>query len=197
MSGRPALFLDRDGVLIEDIHLMTEVSAVRILPGVPEAVARAQALGLPVIGVSNQSVVARGMCTEEQVAAVNRHIEAEMIAAGCQPILAFYFCPHHPEATVAAYRQVCDCRKPNPGMLLRAASEHGIDLGASFMVGDRPTDVLAGYRAGCTTIAVDTGVQDVPLLSGVSADELVDADYECSDLGAAVDFIAVRLQGRG
>jgi D-glycero-D-manno-heptose 1,7-bisphosphate phosphatase len=196
MSTIRALFVDRDGVLIEDIHLMTEVADVRILPGVAKAVARAQALGLAVVGVSNQSVVARGMCSEEQVATVNSHIESQLVAAGCRPFTGFYFCPHHPEATVARYRKLCECRKPKPGMLLRAAREHGIDLTSSFMVGDRPTDVLAGHRAGCTTIEVETGVHDVPLLSGVSADELVEPDHRCADLGTAVDFIAARLASR-
>jgi len=118
---KPAIFLDRDGVLIEDTDLLTSPEGIRILEGVPAALERLRASGFQLIVVSNQAVVARGFATKPEVESINRRIGELIVEAGGPGLDGFYFCPHHPKATLPAYRKVCDCRKPEPGMLLRAA----------------------------------------------------------------------------
>ena len=186
---RPAVFLDRDGVLIEDVDLMTRPDQVRLLDGVAAAIAAIQSLDLAVIVVTNQAVVARGLCSEDDVRAVHTHIEKELVSLGAARPDGFYFCPHHPHANIEAYRTQCECRKPSPGMLSQAALEHHIDLANSFMIGDRPTDVLAGHRASCTTILLRTGLEEAPLIVGASRAELVPADHTCDSLLDAVRII--------
>lgn len=185
-----AVFLDRDGVLIEDVDLLTEVEAIRILPGVPAALARLRAAGYRLVVVSNQAVVARGLLTEDQVAALHDEVVHQLTTRGAPALDGFYFCPHHPRATLPAYRTVCDCRKPEPGMLRRAAREHGLDLARSVMVGDRITDILAGVAAGCRTVLVQTGKHTAPLIeTAAPLETTVPPDHICADLSAAVDWI--------
>ena len=141
---KAAVFLDRDGVLIEDVHLLTRPEQVVIPPGVPAALRALGEAGFKLIVVSNQPVVARGLASEAEVRAVHTHMESLLQSAGAPPLDGIYFCPHHPNATLAAYRVDCDCRKPRPGLFRRAAAELDIDLSASFAVGDRITDIIAG-----------------------------------------------------
>ncbi len=190
----PAIMLDRDGVLIEDGGLLTGADQVRILPGVPEALAELKAAGFALLVVSNQPVVARGLLDEAGVLALQREVEARLLQAGAPALDGFYFCPHHPRATLPAYRQACPCRKPRPGMLLQAAAEHGIDLPASFMVGDRPTDLHAGARAGCRTIWVETGRHLAPLIETSEPLPPLRPDHVCADLAQAARWILA--QGR-
>lgn len=187
MTGtRPALFVDRDGVIIRDVHLLTRIDQVELLPGVSEAVAKAQAAGFAVVGVSNQTVVARGLCSEADVRAVHAHIDQQLMAAGCRALDGWYFCPHHPDADVPAYRQRCDCRKPEPGLLQLAARELGLDLEASLMVGDRLSDVAAGQAAGCRSALVRSGAHGAPPIIGMDQHVGVRPALECPDLLAAV-----------
>ena len=189
--NRPAIFLDRDGVVIRDVDLMTRVDQVELLPGAAPAIARIQGAGYAAVVVTNQSVVARGMCSEADVDAVHCEIDRRLIAAGARKIDEYRFCPHHPDADVVRYRVMCECRKPRPGMLREAAAALGLDLAASVMIGDRPTDVLAGHRAGCRTVLV--GTNEAPLIAGVDPAELVPPDHRAADLGAAIDWV---LRGR-
>ena len=159
---RAAVFLDRDGVLIEDRGLLVDPAGIHILPGVPTALRKLKEAGFFLAVVSNQAVVARGLISPSDLDALNARIRGLLEAAGAPPLDAAYFCPHHPEAALPQYRVICDCRKPRPGSLLRAAREHGLDLPASFMVGDRMTDVAAGAAAGCRTVLVQTGQHDAP-----------------------------------
>lgn len=156
MSARPAIFLDRDGVLIEDAHYLASPDRVRLIPGAAEAVAALNRAGWPVVVVTNQSGVARGLFSYDSVGDVHAHIAAQLATFGAA-VAAFYFCPHHPEAEVAEYRAACDCRKPKPGLLRDAAAELGLDLARSWMVGDRVTDLEAGAAVGARTILVRTG----------------------------------------
>ena len=185
----PAVFLDRDGVLIEDVELLTDVSGIRLLPGVAEALVILKEAGYALLVVSNQAVVARGLLSETEVRVLENEVEIRLVQEGAPPLDGFYFCPHHPKATLAAFRRVCECRKPRPGMLLKAAEEHGIDLSRSFMVGDRPTDLLAGARAGCRTIWVETGQHEAPLIETGEDPVPVQADHVCSNLLEAVKWI--------
>ena len=155
-TTKPAVFLDRDGVVIEDSHYLGKPEQVRLIPGSAEAIASLNRAGWPVVIVSNQSGVARGKFSEADVHRVHAHL-AELLHGYGAKIDAFHFCPHHPEAELAAFRIECACRKPRAGMLVRAAAELRLDLRASWMIGDRVTDLEAGSKVGCRTVLVRTG----------------------------------------
>ena len=121
-----------------------------------------KAAGMFLAVVSNQAVVARGLISESELAGLNRLILDQIEHAGGPRLDAVYYCPHHPEATLPEYRVACQCRKPRPGMIVQAAAEHGLDLQASFLVGDRMTDIAAGAAAGCRTVLVTCGRHDAP-----------------------------------
>jgi mannose-1-phosphate guanylyltransferase/phosphomannomutase len=177
-SRRRAVFVDRDGVLIRDVDHLTSTSQLEILPGVPEALRRLHGAGWAIVVVTNQSVVARGWLTEEALREIHRELALRLAARGAA-LDAIYHCPHHPEGS-------CDCRKPKPGMLLRAAADLGIDLAASVMVGDAPSDVEAGRRAGCRTVLIrDTAAA----VRGAGTLEASTPDHVARDLAAAADWI--------
>lgn len=187
---KAAVFLDRDGVVIEDVHLLTRPEQVVIPPGVPGALKALAEAGFRLAVVSNQPVVARGLASEQEVRAVHHHLEALLKDAGVPPLEGIYFCPHHPNATLSAYRVNCECRKPKPGLFLRAAAELNLELGASFTVGDRITDIIAGARAGCRTVLVQTGKhEEKPIESSEPLDTTTQPDYICADLAAAAAWI--------
>ncbi len=185
-----AVFLDRDGVIIEDKNLLTKVSEIRLLPGVPEALNRLCGAGFRLIVVSNQPVIARGLTTEAEVETINDAINQQLKEASGAGIDQFYFCPHHPNATNPVYRVKCNCRKPQPGLILQAAKDYPINLPASFLVGDRITDIIAGARAGCRTILVQTGQHEAPpIQTAEPIDPTIQPDWTCADLNEAVDWI--------
>ena len=150
---RTAVFLDRDGTIIEDAAYIGDPQKVRLIRDAADAIRRFRQAGCLVVIVSNQSGVARGLFDEVALYKVHAHLESLLAEKGAATDQAYY-CPYldGPEATVAAYRRDSDLRKPRPGMLLRAAKELDIDLSRSWMVGDSPTDVQAGISAGCRTI---------------------------------------------
>ncbi len=188
--SQAAVFVDRDGVLVRDVDLLLRAEDIEILPGVPAALRRLHQAGLQIVVITNQPVVARGLLSEAQVEAIEEEIHARLHAAGGH-VDAFYYCPHHPNATLAHYRMACDCRKPRPGLLQQAARERNLALAASTMVGDRPTDVAAGRRAGCRAVLVETGMHLAPPI--VSADgplgDWAVPDHRCGDLAAAAEWI--------
>jgi D-glycero-D-manno-heptose 1,7-bisphosphate phosphatase len=188
--SRRAVFLDRDGVLIRDADHLTEASQIEILPGVPEALRRLRAAGWTIIVVTNQSVVARGLVTEDGLRQIHRVLEAQLRERGAM-LDAIYYCPHHPEGAVARYRVVCDCRKPEPGLLLRAAKDFDLELAASVMVGDTPSDIEAGRRAGCRTVLISTEALRTAEPAARTADGAgaVTADHLASNLQEAGDWI--------
>lgn len=190
MNKKKAVFLDRDGVIIKDVHLLTRPSELFILKGVPESLASLKAKNYLLLVVTNQPVVARGLIDEEQVRKTNDAL-ASLIRKQSGPALDdFYYCPHHPNATLERYRKICDCRKPNPGMLLEAAKEWNIDLNRSFMIGDRITDIIAGSKAGCKTVLVETGAHLAPPIETVGPLDLsIKPDYTCADLTGAAKWI--------
>lgn len=149
---RRAIFLDRDGTINVEKDYLIAPADLELLPGVGEALRRGQEAGYLLIVVTNQSGVARGYFTAEAVEGLHAHLQGRLLPFGVQ-IDAFYVCPHHPEHGDGP----CDCRKGAPGMLLQAAREHHIDLAASWMIGDKGSDVEAGIHAGCSTILVRTG----------------------------------------
>lgn len=185
-----AVFLDRDGVLVRDVHLLASPENIEILPGVPDALAQLHQAGFKLLVVSNQPVVARGSLDEAGVRQLQTLIEERIRHAGGPALDGFYFCPHHPKATVPAYRVICDCRKPRPLLLQQAARDHQVALTSSYMVGDRITDVIAGATAGCQTVQVETGMHLAPPIEiGQPLDSSVKPGHVCADLPTAARWI--------
>ena len=149
-----AIFLDRDDTLIEDPGYISSPEQVKLLDGAAEALIELKALGYKLIVVTNQSAVARGIVTEKVLGEIHKRLE-QLLAEKKAFLDRIYYCPYHPDGVVAKYRKESDFRKPNPGMLLRAAEEMDIDLGQSWCVGNSISDMKAGSRAGCKTILID------------------------------------------
>jgi histidinol-phosphate phosphatase family protein len=149
--GTPAVFLDRDGVLIEDVGYLRSPASVSLLPGAGEALRTLQAAGFALVVVSNQSAIARGLLTEGELAAIHRHL-AELLRAHRVTVEAWLYCPHHPTEGAEPYRRACGCRKPAPGMLFEAQSSFGLDLARSYLIGDRWSDVVAARSAGAKAV---------------------------------------------
>jgi D-glycero-D-manno-heptose 1,7-bisphosphate phosphatase len=157
---KKAIFLDRDGTITADKGFVHKKEDLELLAGAAEAIKLANRHGFLVVVVTNQSGVARGLFTEEEVKTFNAQL-AQILAEQEARIDAFYYCPHHPQALLSTYRKVCDCRKPAPGLVLKAAREMGIDLSRSWTVGDNPRDVEAGRLAGCSTILLGKDVKNL------------------------------------
>lgn len=153
---KPAVFLDRDGTLLEEVGYLDRLERLAFFPWSVDAVRLLNRAGYLVAVVTNQAGVARGFFEESFIGEAHRHIDSTLSAGGAR-IDGYYYCPHHPEASVAAYRQVCNCRKPSPGMLRQAEQDFGIDLHRSFVVGDRWLDVELAQAVGATGILVRTG----------------------------------------
>jgi D-glycero-D-manno-heptose 1,7-bisphosphate phosphatase len=148
--------MDRDGCLIEEMGYINHPSRVRLLPRTPAAVARLNRAGIPAVMATNQAGIARDYFSRETLEAVNSELERQLGAEGAR-LDALYVCTHHPTVGQAPYRDACECRKPKPGLLLRAAVEMNLDLSRSVMIGDKPSDVAAGQAAGVSTVLVLTG----------------------------------------
>lgn len=187
-ARRRAVFLDRDGTINVEVEYLGKSRDARLLPGVGEAMARLGQAGLAVVVVSNQSGLARGYFSEQDLAAVRFELATQLARSGAR-VDGWYHCPHHPQGVVAHLAVDCDCRKPAPGLILRAAKELGLRLDGSFMVGDRLRDVACGKAAGLQSILVRSGQDDGPP-SGPHETP----DHEAADLGAAVDWILARLE---
>lgn len=151
-----AVFLDRDGTIVEDTGYLNHPVQVRFLPGAVDAVKKLNEAGYKVIVITNQSGVARGLFSEDMLQTIDKHVQKAILNGGAH-LDGIYYCPHHPEHGVYPYKQACECRKPHPGLIKKAAKELAIDLASSFMVGDHNTDITAGQRAGVKTILITTG----------------------------------------
>jgi histidinol-phosphate phosphatase family protein len=156
VSGNRAVFLDKDGTLVEDVPYNLAPELIRLTPGAEEALALLHERGFRLIVVTNQPGVALGYFRESALVAVHDRLR-DLLAAHSIPLAAFLYCPHHPAGSVAPYAHDCDCRKPAAGMIVEAAKEHRLDLGRSWLVGDILDDIEAGRRAGCRTILLDNG----------------------------------------
>jgi D-glycero-D-manno-heptose 1,7-bisphosphate phosphatase len=151
-----AIFLDRDGTINEEIGYMDRLEKLRLIPKAAEAIRLINASGMKTVVVTNQSGVARGIFNESLVAEIHARL-AEMLRAEGAFLDGIYFCPHHPTEGRGDYLRGCECRKPSPGLLLRAAAELHLDAARSYMVGDTLKDIEAGGRAGAQGILVRTG----------------------------------------
>jgi D-glycero-D-manno-heptose 1,7-bisphosphate phosphatase len=195
MTRAKAVFLDRDGVLLVDNGYLVDASQIQILPRVPKALTLLKSAGYLLVLVTNQAVVARGLLSEGQLKDIHSELQEMLMRSQSPRLDAIYACPHHPKATDPVYRQICECRKPSPGMLLDALRVFNIDPSQSFMIGDRGSDILAGKGAGCKTVQVLCGRHlDAPIEQGKgreSTDSSPSADHICSDLyGAALWIIS-------
>lgn len=151
-----AVFLDKDGTLVENVPYNVNPAQVTLCDGVPEGLLMLQRRGYVLIVVSNQPGIAKGYFTEQDLNRLEHYLVRLLHDYGVT-LHGFYHCPHDPLGTVQNYASLCTCRKPMPGMLLRAAREHGIDCRQSWMVGDILNDIEAGHRAGCKTVLIDNG----------------------------------------
>lgn len=195
-----AVFLDRDGVINAMVYnpdygvvdSPANPDEFQLLPGVAQAIEAVRSLGFLVIVVSNQPGIAKGKYTPALLEAMNNkltHLLAEQGAA----LDGRYYCLHHPKAVLPEYRRVCDCRKPSPGLIVRAAQEWGIDLETSYMLGDGITDVAAGEAAGVITLFISP--RKCYICDEFSRQE-VQPDYVVKDLNEGVDVIR-QLEGGG
>jgi D-glycero-D-manno-heptose 1,7-bisphosphate phosphatase len=176
------VFLDRDGVVNDQTAFVNKPDDFRLLPGAAAAIRRLNEAGIPVVIVTNQGGIALGYLTEDDLAAIHQRM-AERLAAEGAHVDAVYSCPYYPNGTIPKYAKDSPDRKPGTGMLERARDDLGIDLRTSYLVGDATTDILAGLRAGCTTLLVQTG------FGGSDAKVVAEPDYVAANLSAAVDII--------
>ena len=151
-----AVFIDKDGTLIDNVPYNVDPALIRLSHRAGEALALLKQQGYRLFIVSNQSGVARGYFPESAVEGVKRRL-AELLSEHGVALDGFYYCPHHPKGSVPEYTRECDCRKPASGMLQAAAREHGVALERSWMIGDILDDVEAGHRAGCRSVLIDNG----------------------------------------
>lgn len=186
-AKRPAVFIDRDGTINVEKEYLHQPEDFEFIPGVPEALRLLATAGYLIVVVTNQSGVARGFYSEEDVRRLHDHMDALLEREGAM-VNAYYYCPHHPDSGFDKYRRDCDCRKPHPGMLLQAAEELKIDLAASWMIGDKRADVEAGKAAGCRSVLVLTGY-------GLAERRTVSPDVPVFDTLLATAREIVRLEG--
>jgi D-glycero-D-manno-heptose 1,7-bisphosphate phosphatase len=172
----PAVFLDRDGTLIEDVGYLRVPEEVSLFPWTVDAVRALNRAGFPVVVITNQSGIARGLLTETMLDVVHRHLSSLLEAGGAR-VDAYYYCPHHPTGSVAEYVRRCECRKPGRELIDRAAADFNIDPSRSFVVGDKWLDVGAARAVGARGLLVRTGYgagQEAEPQGGLSADAIVD-----------------------
>ena len=180
-----AVFLDRDGTIVVERGYITVPDDIELIPGAAAAIVRLRAAGWKVFVVTNQGCVAKGMISEDELGVIHFRMVSMLGAEGAE-VDGIYACIHHPEGTVPDYSVDCDCRKPLPGLLERAASEHGVDLSSSVIIGDTLRDIEAGRAAGARSVLVLTGKGQI-----ASAEEH-GADHVAPELTAAVDWLLSR-----
>lgn len=183
---RAAIFLDKDGTLIEDVPYNCDVTRMHLMAGAAEGLSRFFGAGYRIVVISNQSGIAHGFFSEQALKDTERHLRRLLRTVGV-PLDGFYYCPHHPEGRIERYAIACPCRKPRPGLLLRAAADHRIDIERSWMVGDILDDVEAGHRAGCKTLFIHNGHETEWDFSSARRPEVC-----CYDLAQAASVILAK-----
>ncbi|WP_169977942.1 D-glycero-alpha-D-manno-heptose-1,7-bisphosphate 7-phosphatase [Tautonia rosea] len=188
MSKRRAVFLDKDGTVIENVPYNVDPSLIRLCEGAAEGLRLLARSGYLLVVVSNQSGVARGFFPESAIGPVEERLRTLLTEQGVR-LDGFRYCPHHPDGRVAAYAIACDCRKPAPGMLRDAARSMDIDLSRSWMVGDIPDDVEAGRRAGCRTVLITGNGRDLSSSApDLIASDLTEAARQILRVDASLDL---------
>lgn len=187
MALTPAVFLDKDGTLLVDVPYNVDPACMVLAPGVARGLRRLGATGVPLVVVTNQSGVAMELFKVSALSAVQDRLAAMFAQSGAR-LTAMYFCPHRAPPATAGRRLACPCRKPQPGLLRRAAVDHGIDLSLSWMIGDVLDDVEAGNRAGCRSVLVDNGGETIWRSGPYRL-----PGFRCPDFAQAADIVADAL----
>ncbi|MCD6452453.1 MAG: D-glycero-beta-D-manno-heptose 1,7-bisphosphate 7-phosphatase [Acidobacteria bacterium] len=190
MGENKAVFLDRDGTINEEVGFIDDPEKLKLIPKAGEALKKLKDAGFLLVVVTNQSGIARGYITEEKLKEVHKRLRKLLSSYGVV-LDGIYYCPHHPEG-LPPYRENCPCRKPAPGMILKAKEELGINISSSFVVGDKPEDIELGKKLGMKTVLVLTG------FGKGSRKKLEDKgilpDFVAEDVGEAVEFILGRRE---
>lgn len=187
---KAAVFLDRDGTMIEDVGYLDTIERIELFPWTVDAIRALNRAGWPVIVITNQSGIARGYLTESVLDELHRALTARLAAGGAR-VDAYYYCPHHPDGTVPEYAQRCECRKPGRGLVDRAARDLGLDPARSFVIGDKWLDVGLARAVGARAILVRTGygaAEEARPQPGLAPDAIVD------NLAAAASWILINQQ---
>ena len=170
LNKQKAIFLDRDGTINKYVGFLTDINDFELIDGVAEAIKKINNSGYLAIVVTNQPVIARGEISIEELNEIHNKLETLLGKEGAY-IDGLYYCPHHPhkgfQGERAEYKIECDCRKPKPGLLIKAAKDFNIDLSQSWMIGDDVNDVMAGQNAGCNTIKLEKGVNLLDAVNGI------------------------------
>jgi len=184
-----AVFLDRDGVIVEFVELLHKPEQLKLKKGSAEAIRLFNNSNLKTIIISNQPVIARGMITEKELAEIDEKLK-KMLRREYAVVDKSYYCPHHPDANIKEYRKLCSCRKPAPGLILRAAKDLNINLKQSWMIGDSLSDIVAGKRAGCKTVLIDSLLNKELIIGmeNINIDQ-IRPDYRCKNLLEAAKLI--------
>ncbi len=186
---RRAVFLDRDGTLNVEKGYIRDIAEIELYPGAAQAVRRLNDAGMPAILVTNQTGAARGYYDIEHVHGLNNKVQELLGSQAGARLDAVYYCPHYRDGIVPEFTRDCECRKPAPGMILQAARDFGdIDLAASYVIGDKATDVTFARNAGCRGILVRTGYGE-QVLKGEYQRLDVQPEKICADVVEAVEYI--------
>lgn len=189
---RPAVFLDRDGTILDELGYVTPSSTIVIYPWSADSIRLLKRAGYAVVIITNQGCIGLGLYDHAFVKATHDQLGKDFAANGAE-IDAWYYCPHHPEAVVEEYRMVCECRKPAPGMLHDAARDFDIDLARSWVVGDQWRDIQLAHLAGCRSVLLRTGHGAAQ--EAAWPQDVAPATATCDTLIAAVSLILERDHG--
>ncbi len=188
---KPAVFLDRDGTINEQMGYINHSCRFQLLENAAKAIRRLNDAGIPVVVISNQSGLARGYFPEELLTTVHAKMTRLLAEEGAH-VDGIYYCPHHPEAKEERFREKCNCRKPEPGLVLQAAAEMNLLPEESFVVGDRWSDIKTAVNCGARSVLVRTGYGRGDELY-IGPQQTVQPDYKAEDLLEAVDWILSRI----
>lgn len=186
-----AIFFDRDGVLNIDNDYITDIEDIALYDNAAHIIAHCRNLGFKTFIVTNQPVIARGLMQEIGLIKLNKDFQTLLFSRNVNALIdKIYYCPHHPNANIPEYKTICNCRKPRPGMLLKAAEEYNIDLKRSYMIGDRTSDIIAGYLAGCRTVHCQTGKHTKKMIqTDLKLPENIHADYIISNISELKEIL--------
>ncbi|MFA6541904.1 MAG: HAD family hydrolase [Bacteroidota bacterium] len=188
MQNDFAVFVDRDGTINVDVDFLSSPDQLELIPRSAEAIRQLNLLNIPVIVITNQSGIARGLYSEDDLRTIHRAMDSLLEQHGAS-VTDYFYCPHHPNEGIPPYVKECECRKPKPGMLLQAAKKFGFDLQRSFVVGDKCIDVQTGRAVNATSIQVATGYG-----TGEKEQCRTERDYYGIDLFDAVQFIKQKVR---
>jgi D-glycero-D-manno-heptose 1,7-bisphosphate phosphatase len=186
-NRKPAVFLDRDGTINEQMGYINHTCRFKLLPGAAKAIKKLNDADIPVVVISNQSGLARGYFPEELLVSVHEKMNKLLAEAGAH-VDGIYYCPHHPEAKEERFRAACNCRKPKPGLVLQASEEMGLDPKRSYVVGDRWSDIKTAANCGATSILVRTGYGRGDE-QYIGPHQEIQPDFKADDLLEAVAWI--------